>query len=164
MSLCSGSTFVMWFLLACRVRNDPLYLFVALDMQVPSWLKNVIGSAAQRGCLLSGMCTEKNLLAFASLHGSALSAGASSSLTLPLAIPIWGLGSCWLWLYLGHAVLELLWPLGKKMSIWERRTQPLETSYWGKGIRETTLCKEESGLGFPFPKPSLNLEIFHSGL
>ena len=25
-------------------------------------------------------------------------------------------------------------------------------------------CKKENGLGFPFPKPSFNLEIFHSGL
>lgn len=68
--------------------------------------------------------------------------------------------------YLASVILELLWPLEKKMSGWEekglnfQKHEPL----LGKGSEETAhLHTRKWPQGSPFAEPHLNLEPFYSG-
>ena len=89
------------------------------------------------------------------------------SLDTTPVVPIWGLGSGWLWDLSGSCCRRTTvacWEENEHLrrEIWPLETQvPIEKKESGK----QPICNEEScPWAPPFPEPSLNLETFHSGL
>lgn len=65
--------------------------------------------------------------------------------------------------YLARVILELLWPLEKKMIGWEEKSLNFQKheSLLGKGSEETAhLHTRKWPQGSPFAEPHLNLELF----
>lgn len=149
------------FLWACKVKKDPFQLLW-------HWMCTCHWESAVRGSPCSPEVDRGPLpnLALAFCHGSALIASGSFSLSLPLAVPMWGFGSGWLWALPGSC------DLGTTLALWEvnehlrRRTWLFrkKNPYWGKRIEEQLLCKEESGpWSPPFLSPALIWRYFTVG-
>lgn len=154
------STFTRCFLWACKVRKDSLQLsgcasaFVSEDCR---WLRSSEGLPALQH--VDGE-TAFPLLLDTWMHdcrrGWRVVFPPNTAPMVPIYYVQSGSEPC-----LDHAVLKLLWPIGK-------RTSKKRNSAFGntreKGIRETPYLQWEKFWGFTFPEPSLNLEIFNSGL
>lgn len=145
------------FLWAYKVRKDPLQFFVTLEVRVPLWVGSTEGHPAplkrteDPPCLgfLTCECIDRRWLFFPVPWSPYL--GIQFRLALSL---IWIMLS---WNYFG--------PLGRK---WASEKKNLafrnKNPYWGKGIEEQLLCKEESGPWSPlFLSPALIWRYFTVG-